>query len=566
MAGNQSMTTGTTAPAAAQSPASWVTARDAGEELGGGLLNRAALYARVSTDKQEQEETVASQVDLLQQAAEAHGYEVLPGNVFIDDGISGTRLDRPALERLRDLAAEGAFAVVLVTAPDRLARRYAYQVVLIEELTRCGCEVVFVHQSLGTSPAEQMLLQMQGVFAEYERALIHERTRRGQLFAARQGRVNWGNPPYGYTYIRKTPTTPQHLVINEAEAEIVRQVYRWCVEEQLSSYAIHQRLTAQGIPPRKASRRGWSPSSVIEMLRDSLYKGDAYDNRTQPGDVRRPHGLRGLKDRHPGNGQGRTRRPQSEGIPVRVPALIDPETWARVQAQLVRNRERAQRHNPQPPYLLRSLLVCGRCGRRMVGTWSAQGGRYICARRYPRYVPGACTGRRLSATVIEACIWDHGKALLSDPAVLRAQYEQGHGDPAMEVRAEQERVCLERKLATLDRAVTRLVDAYQAEVIERTELAERRRRIEDHGRMLRERVREIAQQRSERSAELRLLEGVDAFCTSVREAMEAPSFPVQQKVLQLVVNRIVVEDSQVIVEHVIPTGPVRLQPEHQAGD
>jgi len=88
---------------------------------------------------------------------------------------------------------------------------------------------------------------MQGVFAEYERALIQERTRRGRLFAARQGRVNWGNPPYGYTYIRKTPTTPQHLVINEAEAEIVRQLYRWCVEEQLSSYAIHRRLTAQGI-------------------------------------------------------------------------------------------------------------------------------------------------------------------------------------------------------------------------------------------------------------------------------------------------------------------------------
>src|SRR5215471_15241628 len=118
----------------------------------------------------------------------------------------------------------------------------------------------------------QMLLQMQGVFAEYERALIHERTRRGQLFAARQGRVNWGNPPYGYTYIRKTPTTSQHLVINEAEAEIVRQIYRWCVEEHLSSYAIHRRLTAQGIPPRKSPRGQWAQSSVIEILRDSIYK------------------------------------------------------------------------------------------------------------------------------------------------------------------------------------------------------------------------------------------------------------------------------------------------------
>lgn len=564
MASDRAFTTGVPATAAAQGFASHAPTRDAIQASGGRFLKRAALYARVSTDKQEREETVASQVELLHQTAAAHGYEVLPGHVFIDDGISGTRLDRPALDRLRDLAAEGAFEVILVTTPDRLARRYAYQVVLVEEFTRCGCEVVFAQQSLGTSPAEQMLLQMQGVFAEYERALIQERTRRGRVFAARQGRVNWGNPPYGYTYIRKTPTTPQHLVINETEAEIVRQIYRWCVEEQLSSYAIHQRLTAQGIPPRKSSPRGWAQSSVIEILRDSLYKGEAYYNRTQPGDVRRPYGQRGLKDRPPGNGQGRTRRPQSDWIPVRVPALIDPETWERAQTQLVRNRERAQRHNTQHRYLLRSMLVCGRCGRRMVGTWSAQGGRYICALRYPRYVPGACMGRSLGATTIEPRVWDHVKTLLSDPEVLRMQYEQGRGDPAVDVRAEQERARLERKLTALDREVTRLIDAYQAEVIELADLAERRHRIEDHGRMLRERVREIEQQRADRAAELRLLEGVDAFCASVRGAMEEPSFEVQQKVIQLVVNRMVVEDSRVIIEHVVPTGPVRLQPEHQS--
>ncbi len=192
MASHRAFTAGATTISAAQSPGARASARDTTQASGGRALTRAALYARVSTEKQEREETVASQVDLLQQTAKARGYEVLPGNLFIDDGVSGTRLDRPALERLRDLAAEGTFEVVLVTAPDRLARRYAYQVVLVEELTRSGCEVVFVHQSLGASPEEQMLLQMQGVFAEYERALIHERTRRGQLFAARQGRVNWG--------------------------------------------------------------------------------------------------------------------------------------------------------------------------------------------------------------------------------------------------------------------------------------------------------------------------------------------------------------------------------------
>src|SRR5215468_5219499 len=157
MASYRGITQGATT-ATVQGPASSPSARNRLQTSGGRGLTRAALYARVSTDKQEREETVASQVDLLRQTAEAGGYEVPPGNIFIDDGVSGSRLDRPALERLRDLAAEGAFEVVLVTAPDRLARRYAYQVVLVEELTRCGCEVVFVHQSLGASPEEQMLL------------------------------------------------------------------------------------------------------------------------------------------------------------------------------------------------------------------------------------------------------------------------------------------------------------------------------------------------------------------------------------------------------------------------
>ena len=532
-----------------------------GAAAGEPSLKRAALYARVSTEKQEREETVASQVDLLYKAAAAAGYDIAPTSVFIDEGVSGSRLDRPALDRLRDLVAEGAFEVLLVTVPDRLARRYAYQVLLIEECRRCGCEVVFVQQTLGTSPEEQMLVQMQGVFAEYERALIQERTRRGRLFAARQGRVNWGNPPYGYTYVRKTLTTPQHLIINEAEAEVVRLIYRWCVEEQLSCYAIHQRLTAQGIRPRKARHGRWAPSSLGEILRDSLYKGEAYYNRTQPAEICQSYGPRGRKDRVPGNSQGRTQRSPSEWIAVTVPALMDPETWERAQGQLRQNLERAQRNTTPRRYLLRSLLVCGRCGRRMVGSWSKQGGRYLCAIRYPRYAPGACTGRSLSAATIEQTVWEHVQALLADPEVLRQQYEQGHGDPAVDVRAEHERARLERKLTALEREKTRLVDAYQAEVIELAELAERRQRLTEQGQLLRARVQEIKQQRLDRAAELRLLEGVDAFCASIRDAMVAPSFEVKQKVLQLVVQRIVVEDHRITIEHVVPSGPIRLQPE-----
>jgi hypothetical protein len=162
---------------------------------------------------------------------------------------------------------------------------------------------------------------------------------------------------------------------------------------------------------------------------------------------------------------------------------------------------------------------------------------------------------------VEAVVWDHVKALLADPAVLHAQYEQGRGDPAVDERAEQERERIERKLTALDREVRRLIDAYQAEVIELSELSERRRGVEEQGRMLQERLRAIEQQRTSRENELRVLEGVEAFCASVRGSLAEPSFEVKQKVLQLVVDRVVVEDSRVVIQHIIPTGPVRLQTE-----
>ena len=136
-----------------------------------------------------------------------------------------------------------------------------------------------------------MLLQIQGVFAEYERTLIKERMRRGRLFAARQGRVNWGgNPPYGYRYIRKTETTPQQLVVCETEAVIVQQMYRWLVEEEVSSYAIQKRLTEQHVPTRGPNQYGWAQSTVIGLLRSPLYKGEALYNRTQLADTWRPRG------------------------------------------------------------------------------------------------------------------------------------------------------------------------------------------------------------------------------------------------------------------------------------
>lgn len=529
---------------------------------GRGLVTTAALYARVSTEKQEKEETVESQLDALRRAAAERGYEVPAEYVFVDDGYTGARMDRPGLDRLRDLATEGAFDTVLIYCPDRLARQYAYQVVVVDELKRAGCEVVFLNHPFGNTPEERMLLQVQGVFAEYERALIKERTRRGRIYGARQGRVNWGIAPYGYRYIRKTETTPQQIVIDEKESEVVREMYRWLLEEHMSSHAIQRRLNERSVPPRKNRQRGWWQSAVIHVLGNPVYKGEGYYNRMMRVDAWRPHGDRGFKDMRPGNLRSRALRPREEWIPVRVPAIIDPETWKLAQEQLAKNRERAVRNNKMHNYLLRSLMLCGRCGRRMQGCWNSGGGMYICPNRYPRTTAWACSGRMVSVPKTDALIWDQVKAMLADPELLKAQYQEGRGDPAVNGREVQERLRVERKLGALDREIKRLVDAYQAEVIDLSELKARRLQVEEHGRMMKERLREIEKERTSREQELRLLEGLEAFCESIRGTLEEPAFEVRQNVLQLVVDRIVVEDSRVVIHHVMPVGPVRLRTDH----
>ena len=176
----------------------------------------AAIYARVSSDRQKENHTIASQVAALTDYAEAHEYTVPAEWRFQDEGYSGATLLRPGLEALRDLAAAGHIEAVLIYSPDRLSRKYAYQVLLAEELSRCGVELVFLQAPSGATPEDQLLLQFQGMIAEYERAQIAERSRRGKRHRAHQGSINvLSGAPYGYRYVRKSDTAAAYYEVIE---------------------------------------------------------------------------------------------------------------------------------------------------------------------------------------------------------------------------------------------------------------------------------------------------------------------------------------------------------------
>src|SRR5215471_21220080 len=186
-------------------------------------MRMAAIYARVSSEQQREENTIASQTASLIEFAQSHDLEVPKAWVFEDEGYSGAILERPGLERVRDLAAEGQIQVVLVYSPDRLSRKYAYQILLTEELARHGVETLFVNAPQSATAEDQLVVQFQGMIAEYERAQIMERYRRGKRHRAKSGEVSvLGGAPYGYCYIRKTSEAPARYEINAAEAEVVR--------------------------------------------------------------------------------------------------------------------------------------------------------------------------------------------------------------------------------------------------------------------------------------------------------------------------------------------------------
>jgi site-specific DNA recombinase len=244
----------------------------------------AAIYARVSSDAQAQEQTIDSQVAALREQATEDGTQLEDKNCFLDDGVSGSTLNRPALERLRDAAYVGGFQRLYVHSPDRLARKYAYQVLIVDELRKLGIEIVFLNRAIGVSPEEDLLLQMQGMFAEYERAKIMERSRRGKRHAATRGSVNvLSAAPYGYRYITRSEGAGQAAYeINEAQARVVKQVFQWVGVDRLSIGEVTRRLGAQGIKT-STGKDWWDRTTVWGMLKNPAYKGCAAFGKTRIG-------------------------------------------------------------------------------------------------------------------------------------------------------------------------------------------------------------------------------------------------------------------------------------------
>jgi len=521
----------------------------------------AALYARVSTLQQEQEATIDSQVAAIENYAQAQSYWLSKEFYFLDQSVSGAQLDRPALNRLRDLAPEGLFSVILCLSPDRLARQYAHQWVLMDELQRVGVKVVFVNQPpMEDNPHSQLLLGVQGLFAEYERAMITERLRRGKLYQVKQGRLVNPVAPYGYRYIPVSEPSGGRWEINPVEAKVVQLIYQWYTqEEQATIWNLVVRLKQMGpsAPPRG---QAWQFSTVQAILKQPDYTGQAYYNRTRTSHevIGRQRKIgRGLKA-HPVH----LPRPKEEWIPVKVPAIIGEETWQQAQERLAMKQKFAQRNNSKNFYLLRSLLVCEVCGHTLVGrnakgrkTYSCPFGGKLRSPDVPEH------SRVIAAEVIEPLVWQAVTELLDSPRLMLDAWEsQAESQPINPGETDR----LRTRLKTLERQWQRLLDLFQDEQIEKTELVHRKERLVQEQETIQQRLQQLESRLHLEQTKEQMLQDFSAFCRQVKAGLASPTPEVQQDIIRLLIDHVVVGKDEIVIKHIVPTDDdCRLLPGHR---
>jgi site-specific DNA recombinase len=515
-----------------------------------------AIYTRVSSDRQKETHTISSQLAALVEYADSHGYMVPPEWRFQDEGYSGATLLRPGLEAVRDLAAAGHIEVVLVHSPDRLSRKYAYQVLLAEEFSRDGVELVFLKAPSGATPEDQLLVQFQGMIAEYERAQIAERSRRGKRHRAHQGSINvLSGAPHGYRYVRKTDTTAAYYEVIDAEATVVRQIYEAYTRQGLSINAIARLLNEREVPTRTETTR-WERSTVWGLLRNPAYRGRACYGKTElrPRQrITRPLRQRnGLASRDSANHE----RPRQDWIEIAVPALVSEETFALAQEQLEQNKQHSPRRTIEPT-LLQGMLVCECCGYGLYRTSTQTSARrlyyYRCigSDAY-RHLKGAvCSNPPVRQDQLDAVVWEELMRLLEDPSIIQDELTRRlqaakNADP-LKQRQDQ----LHRDQARLAKGMDRLLIAYQEGLASLEQLRSRMPDLRKQDQAIQAELQSLETAANDQTKYVRLVETLDGFHTRLRERAATLNVSERQKVLRLLVKEILVGRETITIRHSI---------------
>ena len=517
----------------------------------------AAIYARVSSEQQKDSNTISSQTQALVAHAKHHGFRVAPGMIFEDEGCSGAVLERPGLEQIRDLAAEGRIEAVLALSPDRLSRRYAHQVLIVEELARQGVETVFANAPSMETPEEMLLVQFQGMIAEYESAQILERSRRGKRHRARQGEVSvLSGAPYGYLYHKKTQDSDAYYEINEPQAAVVKDVYRYYICEHMSLGAIACKLNECSVPTATGRSR-WERSTVSAILRNPAYMGRACYGKTRQmprQSVPRPLRQRGGAVSSTTDGH---QRPRQDWIEIPVPAIVSEETFELAAERLEKNKALSPR-STKIPSVVQGLVSCGKCGYALSRTSARTSARRISYYRclgsdaWRRLNGRHCDNRPVRQDLLDDMVWSEVVRLLEEPELVGAEIDRRlestlKTDPDSRREAE-----LHSRLARVGKGIDRLVTAFQEELITIDELRARTTDLRRQQQALQRELQSTVDRTRERETWLRLAETANRFLARLRSSADNLEVIDKQRIVRMLVKEVLVSEEKIVIRHSIP--------------
>jgi site-specific DNA recombinase len=515
-----------------------------------------ALYARVSSDQQNEARTIESQIADLRTRIAATGVALPPELEFVDNGYSGATLIRPALERLRDVAAAGGIDQVYVHCPDRLARNYAHQVLLLEEFLRAGVEVIFLNREVGQTPEDQLLLQVQGMIAEYERAKILERSRRGKRHGAQVGKVSvLGGAPYGYRYVTKQEGNGEaHFEIVWEEARVVRQVFEWVGRDRCSIGEVRRRLEAA----KERTRTGkttWDRATIGGMLHNLAYKGEAAFGKTVIEPLRpRLRAQRG-SSLQPKHAYAHRDLPPEQWMSIPVPALVDAALFDAVAEQLQENRERARIPQRGAKYLLQGLIVCGCCGYAYYGKGISPSGRKHHERSYAYYrCIGAdayrfggvrlCWNKQLRTDLADEAVWEEVCRLLEHPERLEQEYRRRL---VQEENTPDELSSLEARMGRLRQGIARLIDSYADGLIDKGEFEPRIARMRERLKQIEEQAQQVKDEASLEHELTLILGRFDEFTARIKTGLHDADWQTRREIIRALVKRVEIDQEQLRV-------------------
>ena len=443
---------------------------------------------------------------------------------------------------------------------DRLSRKYAYQVLLTEEWLRQGVQTVFVNAPNSDRPEDQLLLQFQGMIAEYERAQILERSRRGKRHRAKQGEISvLSGAPYGYRYVRKTQDTAAYYEIIDAQAEVVRQVYHLYTVESLSIGAITRRLNDLGVPTR-SQQSCWERSTIWGILRNPAYRGMACFGKTRGMERRRGDNratrARGISARH--TPQTPQNLPRDQWIQIPVPALIDDRTFDLAQERLEQNKKLSPRRTVETS-LLQGLTHCAQCGYALYRTSTRSSARKIYYYRCLgsdgwRYQGKArCDAKPIRLDFLEATVWREIERLIEDPSLIQSELERRlevarTSDP---VKKNKERIVAE--LSRIEGRMGRLTAAYEEELLTLDELRGRLPELRSRESRLKAELESITSQLADQATYLKLAHTLEDFLARIKDRAESLDVSARQKVVRLLVKEVIVGRDKITIRHSIPS-------------